>query len=72
MCPLLAGLSFEVEAIFYSTLFGAVLAVGVLVYHGSLGKGLKNSARRTVPTCTLGQARGQPVSPTATAASKSD
>ena len=40
------GLSFGVEAIFYSTLFGAVLAVGVLVYHGRLGSGLRRCARR--------------------------
>lgn len=40
------GLEFGIMAIFYSSLFGAVLAVGFLVYHGRLGLGLQRSARR--------------------------
>jgi prepilin peptidase CpaA len=42
------GLNFEVEAIFYSTLFGAVLAVGLLVYQGRLALGLQRTARRMI------------------------
>ncbi|MEZ0229475.1 MAG: prepilin peptidase [Planctomycetota bacterium] len=42
------GLEFCIWAIFYSSLFGAALALGFLVYHGRLGLGLKRTARRSV------------------------
>jgi prepilin peptidase CpaA len=55
------GLNFEVQAIFYSSLFGAVLAIGFLVYHGKLGMGLQRTARRAFGLQVAELPEGDPV-----------
>lgn len=55
------GLEFSVYAIFYSSLFGAVLAIGFLAYHGRILVGLKRTARRTVGLKVDELAEGDPV-----------
>jgi prepilin peptidase CpaA len=42
------GVGFTVMAIFYSSLFGAVLAIGYLAYHGQILSGLKRTARKAL------------------------
>jgi prepilin peptidase CpaA len=55
------GLDFGIQAIFYSSLFGAVLAIGFLVYHGRLGTGLQRTARRAFGLSVTPLPEGDPV-----------
>ncbi|HZU96137.1 MAG TPA: A24 family peptidase [Planctomycetota bacterium] len=55
------GLEFSVPAIFYSSLFGALLAIVFLAYQGKLGPGLKRTARRAVGLKVEDLPEGDPV-----------
>jgi prepilin peptidase CpaA len=55
------GLEFSVPAIFYSSLFGAFLAIVFLAYHGKLGVGLKRTARRAFGLKVADVPQGDPV-----------
>jgi len=55
------GLVFSVQAIFYSSLFGAVLAIAFLAYHKRILMGLKRTARRAVGLKVETLPEGDPV-----------
>jgi prepilin peptidase CpaA len=55
------GLTFSVQAIFYSSLFGAVLAIVFLAYHRRIFVGLKRTARRSVGLKVEELPEGDPV-----------
>src|ERR1700722_5860099 len=55
------GLKFSVYAIFYSSLFGALLAIVFLAYHGKMLVGLRRTARRAFGLAVEKLPDGDPV-----------